>query len=171
MKRNSNYIPVIVRTLLGAIFLISGTNSFMSFLPEEQYSAEGLQFINALKESGYLFALIKSMEILGGSMLIFNLFVPAVITLLAPIIVNIFLFELLLSDSYLIVPTILLACECYLFYEYRKLFSWLFVYQVQTHTNDLHPPELIILDQLKEENPEEYEHLIKARGVNNIIMR
>jgi uncharacterized membrane protein YphA (DoxX/SURF4 family) len=170
MKHN-DYLPIVVRTVLGAIFLISGTNSFMSFLPEDHYTPEGLAFINSLKESGYLFILIKSMEILGGSMLIFNLFVPAVITLLAPIIVNIFLFELMLSDSYLVIPTILLACEGYLFYEYRHLFKWLFQYQVHTHTNDAHPPELIVLDKLKEENPAEYEHLMHAKGVEKIIMR
>lgn len=167
----TNWRPILIRTILGSIFLISGTNSFMSFLPAEQYTPEGLSFITALKESGYLFNLIKFMEILGGSMLIFNLFTPLVITLLAPIIVNIFLFEFMLSDSFLIIPSILVLCEVYLFYEYRNLFLWLFKYQVHTHTNDANPPQVIILDQLKEENPEEYKHLIAAKGVEKLILR
>ncbi|EQC45539.1 DoxX family membrane protein [Bacteriovorax sp. Seq25_V] len=172
MKDNiKEWTPVIARSILGAIFLISGTNNFMSFLPEQQYTPEGLSFILALKESGYLFTLIKAMEVLCGSMLLFNLFTPFVMIIIAPIIVNIFLFELILSDSYMILPTVLVVLEAYLFYEYKNLFIWLFKYQVHTHTNDNKPPEILILDQLKEENPQEYSHLIHAKGVNKIILR
>ena len=165
------YLPIVARTVLGTVFLISGTNNFLSFMPEEQYSAEGLAFINALKDSGYLFGLLKGMEVLCGTMLIFNLFTPFVLILLAPIIVNIILFELFLSSSLLIVPIILTVCEVYLIYEYRSLFKWLFLYQVFTHTNDAHPPQVLVLDELKEENPSEYEHLINAKGVKNLILR
>lgn len=165
------WVPVAVRTILGGIFLLSGTNNYLSFLPEASYSDEGLAFISALKESGYLFDLIKSMEILGGTMLILNLFVPFVLILLAPIIVNIFLFELFLSSSYMIIPTILLMCEAYLFYEYRNLFNWLFQYQVHTHTNDERPPEVLLLDRLKEENPKQYRNVMGVKDVDKMVLR
>ena len=171
MKNKREWIPVLVRTLLGGIFIISGTNNYLSFMPESAYTAEGTAFIVALQESGYLFDLIKAMEILGGTMLVLNLFVPIVILLLAPIIVNIFLFELFLSNTYMVIPTILLMCEAYLFYEYRHLFTWLFKYQVHTHTNDERPPEVLLLDQLKEDHPEEYEHIMHVKGVKDMVLR
>lgn len=70
MNKSKDLLPIIMRTILGAIFITSGTNNYLSFMPDHQYSKEGLAFITALKESGYLFDLIKSMEILGGTMLI-----------------------------------------------------------------------------------------------------
>lgn len=171
MNKSKDLLPIIMRTILGAIFINSGTNNYLSFMPDHQYSKEGLAFITALKESGYLFDLIKSMEILGGTMLILNMFTPLVIIILAPIIVNIFLFELFLSSSYMLVPITLVVCEAYLFYEYRNLFRWLFSYQLHTHTNDEHPPEVLILDQLKEVNKKEYEHLKAVKGINSMILR
>lgn len=99
------------------------------------------------------------------------MFTPLVIIILAPIIVNIFLFELFLSSSYMLVPITLVVCEAYLFYEYRNLFRWLFSYQLHTHTNDEHPPEVLILDQLKEVNKKEYEHLKAVKGINSMILR
>lgn len=165
------WIPILVRSTLGGIFIISGLDGFFSFLPPEQHTAEGLQFISAMKESGYLFILLKAMEVLGGAMLLFNFLVPLTIVLLAPIVVNIFLFELFLSNSYMLLPTLLLACEVYLFWQYRHLFYWLLRYQIHTHTNDAAPPSLLILDELKEENPEEFDHLMHAKGVKGMILR
>ncbi len=169
--KKKNWLPILMRTLFGAVFLVSGTNNYLSFMPESQYSAQGLAFITALQETGYLFDIIKSLEILGGTMLILNMFTPFVLILMAPIVVNIFLFELFLSSSFMIVPTLLIVCEMYLFWEYRNLFKWLFSYQLHTHTNDEHPPEVLILDQLKEANKEEYEHLKDIKGINNMILR
>ena len=171
MNKKTDWLPIVMRTIFGAIFLISGTNNYLSFMPDTHYTTEGLAFITALKESGYLFDLIKGMEILGGTMLILNMFTPVVIILLAPIVVNIFLFELFLSSSFMIVPTLLVICEAYLFYEYRNLFKWLFTYQLHTHTNDEHPPEVLILDQLKESNKKQYEQLKEVKGINNMILR
>ena len=169
--KKKNWLPIIMRTLFGAVFLVSGTNNYLSFMPENQYSAQGLAFITALQETGYLFDIIKSLEILGGTMLILNMFTPFVLILLAPIVVNIFLFELFLSSSFMIVPALLIVCEMYLLWEYRNLFKWLFSYQLHTHTNDERPPEVLILDQLKEANKEEYEHVKDIKGINHMILR
>ena len=171
MEKSKDLLPVIMRTILGAIFITSGTNNYLSFMPDSHYSAEGLSFITALKDSGYLFDLIKSMEVLGGTMLILNMFTPIVIIVLAPIIVNIVLFELFLSSSYMLVPLTLVICEAYLFWEYRNLFKWLFSYQLHTHTNDEHPPEVLILDQLREVNKAEYDHLKEVKGISSMILR
>ena len=114
--------PVAARVALGLIFFTFGLNFFLGFLPAPPPPpAQALAFVGGLMAGGYLFPLIKTIEVVAGAALIANRFVPLALTLLAPIIVNIAAFHFLLAPSYAM-PVVLIALELYLAWRHRAAF-------------------------------------------------
>lgn len=116
------HIPLIARLLLGVIFLVFGLNGFLHFLPEPPMPAEAIAFIGGLNTGGHFFPFLKGIEVVSGLLLLGNRFVPLVLVILAPIIVNIVLFHLALAPNAVIVA-ILLTLEIYLAYIHRSAFA------------------------------------------------
>jgi putative oxidoreductase len=89
----------IARILLGLLFLVFGLNGFLMFLPTGPMPS-GLagQFVTALVQSHYV-QVVCALEIAGGALLLVNRYVPLGLTILGPIICNIFLYHLLLFHS------------------------------------------------------------------------
>jgi uncharacterized membrane protein YphA (DoxX/SURF4 family) len=123
MKTALRHLPTAARLLVGLAFVVFGLNYFLHFLPMSgpPPSDRGMAFLGGLGASGYLFPLIKSIEIAAGALLLANLFVPLALTLLAPILVNIIAFHTLLAPPNPIVFA-LLAGELYLAWTYRAAF-------------------------------------------------
>jgi hypothetical protein len=91
-------ITVIARPLLGLIFLVFGLNGFLHFIPMPPPTGTAAQFFGALYVSNYL-VVIFLLQIIPAILLLINRYVPLALTLLAPIIVNILLFHLLMVPS------------------------------------------------------------------------
>jgi hypothetical protein len=89
-------------------------------------SQHGELLINSLIETGYLFQLNKVVQIIGGLLLIVKRFVPIALIILAPITLNIFLFNTLLNPSGFVAGIALLATNLYLAYIYRDSYKSLF---------------------------------------------
>lgn len=121
MDAVKKYAPVVARSLLGLIFFVFGLNGFLHFLPQPPLPPAGGQFIGALIGTGYLFPLLKGIEVLSGALLLSGRFVPLALVLLAPIIVNIAAFHLLLVPGYGMVA-LLLSLELLLAWAYRESF-------------------------------------------------
>jgi hypothetical protein len=68
-----------------------------------------------------MFPLIKGTEVVAGAMLLGNRFVPLALTLLAPIVVNIAAYHLILDFSP-VMPVVLGALLGYLAWSYRASF-------------------------------------------------
>ncbi len=96
MKKN---VFMGLRILLGLVFLIFGANKFFQFIPMEMPDGAGKDFMMALGATGYMFYLIGAVEVIGGIRLVFNKCVPQGLLLLAPIVVNIFLFHTFLDPA------------------------------------------------------------------------
>mgnify|MGYP004701860783 CR=1 FL=1 len=95
MKKN---VFMVLRILLGLVFLIFGANKFFPFLPmPEMADGPGKDFLIALTKTGYMIYFIGAVEVIGGLRLVLNKCVPAGLLLLAPIVVNILLFHLCLD--------------------------------------------------------------------------
>jgi putative oxidoreductase len=117
------WAPHAARSVLGLIFFVFGLNYFLNFLPPQPTPPEGaLAFLGGLAASGYVFPLIKAIEVAAGAALLANRFVPLALTLLAPIIVNIAAFHFLLAPAYAL-PSVLLALELLLAWSYRAAFA------------------------------------------------
>jgi len=121
------YLIVIVRVLLGLVFLFFGSNAFFKFMgpPPEMHGQAGA-FITALMSSGYMYV-IAVLQVLGGLCLLLGArFVPLGLTLLGPVIVNIVLYHLFLDPQGLPIAIIISVLALFLLWIYRFKFPAIF---------------------------------------------
>jgi uncharacterized membrane protein YphA (DoxX/SURF4 family) len=111
------------RILLGLVFVVFGLNGFLHFLPQPPMSGPPADFAGALLATGYMFPLIKGTEVVAGALLLSGRFVPLALTLLAPVIVNIFAFHAFLAPSGLALPVLIGILEVFLAWSYRAVFG------------------------------------------------
>lgn len=113
---------LIARIVLGLIFAVFGVNYFVPFMPQPEMNAEAGAFIGALAASGYIFPVMKLIDIVCGILLLIGRFVPLALTLLAPIIINILLFHIFLETSGLVMAVVIVVLECFLAWAYCDAF-------------------------------------------------
>lgn len=121
MSTIQRYLPNVARILMGLIFFVFGLNGFLHFLPQPPLEGGAGAFAGALAATGYMFPLIKGTEVIVGLLLLSNRFVPLAITLIAPVVVNIFLFHTVLTPPNPIAIFLVLA-NAYLGWTYRDAF-------------------------------------------------
>lgn len=92
-----NKAQLVARILLGLIFTVFGLNGFLNFLPMPPMPEAAGAFAGALAATGYMFPLIKGIEVITGLMLLAGFQVPFALLLLAPIVVNILAFHVILT--------------------------------------------------------------------------
>jgi uncharacterized membrane protein YphA (DoxX/SURF4 family) len=124
-KSVQNIATIAARLLLGLIFFVFGLNGFLHFIPMPPPSGESGAFLMALFATGYMFPLIKGIEVIGGLLLLANRAVPFALVILAPIIVNIAAYHVLLEPGYGMVVT-LGVLTSFLAYVHREQFAPLF---------------------------------------------
>ena len=113
----------ILQRLLGFIFLAFGLNGFVQFIPQMPMPNKALEFFLGLAATHYMLPLLFITQAVSGALLIVGLFVPLALALLAPVIVNIFLFHVFLAPAGLPVALIVVALELYLAWAYRDVFA------------------------------------------------
>ena len=115
---------VIARYLAGMTFLVMGLNGFLNFIPLPPPGGVAGQFMGALYVSHYILV-IFAVQIIGGLLLLVNRYVPLALAILAPVIVNILTFHVLMAPSGL--PVVLLVAILWtaIFIEVRPAFSGL----------------------------------------------
>lgn len=116
---------LIARILLGLAFLVFGMNGFLSFIPGPMPSGLAGQFLGVLDQSHYVFV-ISTLQVAGGVLLLVNRFVPLAVTLLGPVIVNIFFFHLLMAPPGLPGAIFLVILWGIVAIRYRQSFSGIF---------------------------------------------
>jgi putative oxidoreductase len=114
---------IIVRILLGLIFVFFGSNAFLRFLPMPPLP-EGVAglYLKAFFDSGYVYV-IGGMQLLSGLLLLIGRFVPLGLTILGAIIFNIWAFHILMAPEGFppaVVVTLFLA---FLVWQYRESFA------------------------------------------------
>lgn len=123
------FVPVVVRVLLGLLFVVTGLNGFLNFLPQPEPGAmpEGaMAFAGALQGSGYMFPMIMGVQLLCGVLLVSGLFVPLALVLLAPVVVNIVAFHVFLAPTGTVMAFVVLGAEMYLVWAYRRAYGPMF---------------------------------------------
>jgi uncharacterized membrane protein YphA (DoxX/SURF4 family) len=115
-------IVLVARILLGLVFFVFGLNFFLHFLPMPPMTGGAGAFAGAMFATGYLFVLLKVVEVACGVLLLAGRFVPLALALLAPIVVNIIFFHAFLAPSGIALPLVVLALELFLAWSYRDAY-------------------------------------------------
>jgi putative oxidoreductase len=129
-------VSTVARFLMGLIFVVFGLNGFLQFIPMPPPAGIAGQFAGALFLSHYLVA-IMLIQILAGILLIANRFVPLGLTLLAPVIVNIFFFHAFMDPSGLPRAAVVIILWLVVAYSVRSAFAGI----LQQHVDDLAVPK------------------------------
>lgn len=123
---------LIARNLLGLLFLVFGLNGFLHFIPQPPPPERlATQYLTVLFLSHYLLP-VFALQVIGGAMLLSNRFVPLVLVLLGPVIVNILLCHALMAPA--AAPPAIMALMLWLvvFYSVRTAFAGMFAMKEQT---------------------------------------
>ena len=78
--------------------------------------------MGALRATGYILPIMYASQVLTGAMLLSRRFVPLALILLAPITLNIILYDLFLNPSGLVIGSMVCALHAGLFYVNRQVF-------------------------------------------------
>lgn len=122
--RLRGWATLAVRVLFGGLFVFSGLNKLVGFMPMPPMPAPAAAFLGALVATGYMLPLIGLVEVVFGALVIAGRFVPLALTVLAPLVVNIAFFHVLLAPG-LPVVIFLVAAEAFLAWQYRAAFEGL----------------------------------------------
>ena len=116
---------VIVRSLLGLIFVVFGLNFFFHFIPiPPRPEGPARDFMTALAISHY-FYVVGALEFVGGVLLLAGRLVPLGLTLLGPVIVNILCVHVFLDRNGLPMAIVISAFALFLVWRCRENFAGL----------------------------------------------
>ena len=119
------------RILLALIFLVGAANGFAWMITGQDLihpptSDAGIRFEAALRESGFLWPLMKSIDLIAGLMLLFNRAPALALLLLLPIIAVIVLFHLVLNPGGIPIAVVLSVLTAMLLFAWRDRYAPLF---------------------------------------------
>ena len=124
-------VSAIARYLAGSIFLVFGLNGFLHFIPLPPPDGVAGQFMGALFASHYL-TLIFGVQVIAAVLLLANRFVPLALAILAPVIVNILAFHVLMAPSGLPLALFVAVLWTLIFVDVRPAFVPLLQPRLQT---------------------------------------
>ncbi len=111
------------RLLLGLLLISGGINNFLVRNPVSNPTPEGDRFLSLLQETGYLLHAAAITEISAGILLLSGYFLPLALVVVAPIIINIFLFHIFVQFAGIETALVAAAFYSYLVYIHREYFS------------------------------------------------
>jgi putative oxidoreductase len=122
---------VIARYLAGLIFFVMGLNGFLHFIPFPPPAGVAGQFMGALYVSHYLWV-IFAFQLVAGALLLVNRYVPLAVAMLAPVLVNVITFHVLMAPSGLPMALFVALLWAVIFIDVRPVFSGLFQSRLQS---------------------------------------
>lgn len=114
-----------LRLAYGLMWFVFGLNYFLNFLENPAMSEAGTAFAGAIFATGYLFPLVKVVEVVGGILLLSGFYVPLALVLLSPILVGIVTIHLFLNPAGIPMALILTIIHVYLMVRNRYAYSGL----------------------------------------------
>jgi putative oxidoreductase len=119
-------IQIVLRVLLGLVYFVFGLNGFFQFIPMPQDMPLAVKdFMTSFMAAGML-SLVKTVEIIGGAMLLSGNYLTLGIILLAPITVNILLFHVNMTPGEWQMGAVMLAAHLTLAWTQKEKLSPLF---------------------------------------------
>ena len=123
----------ISRFLLALVFTIFGLNGFLHFIPMPPPTGVAAQFMGAMFVSKYLL-FVFTIQLIAGVLLSSKRYVLLALTLLAPVIVNILLFHVLMNPAGLGLAIFVTILWGVVFASVRSAFAGIFQARVEMKT-------------------------------------
>jgi putative oxidoreductase len=120
------FVIIIVRVLMGLIFLFSSVVVLFKLVPQPELTGPVKTFNEGIAASGYFMPVLKSIELICALALLAGRFIPLTLVVLFPITFNILLFHAFLAPEGLPVAIFIFAGNLFLAYVYRDRYSPLF---------------------------------------------
>ena len=118
---------LILRSILGLIYLIFGINFFLHFIPQPPPGKDAAgAFQIGLFGTGYFFPFLKVVEVVTGVMLLINKYTALFLLIIFPITLNIFLFHAFLEPAGVVMAGPMLLINLFLGWAYRKYYAPIF---------------------------------------------
>ncbi len=118
---------IIVRTLMGLLLIFASVVVLFKLVPQPELTGNVKIFMDGINASGYLLTLIKVTELVCGLAFVIGRFVPLASVVIAPVIVNIFLFHAFVDTSGLPVAIFLVLANSFVAYanwdKYKPLLA------------------------------------------------
>ncbi|PKA23606.1 DoxX family protein [Leptospira sp. mixed culture ATI2-C-A1] len=118
---------IIVRVLLGALFLFSSVVILFNLVQQPETTGDLKIFNDGIKASGYLMTLIKVTELICAIAFLSGRFVPLASIVIAPIVVNIFFVHIMIAPEGIPVGIFVVVANAFIAYVNRNAYKPLFV--------------------------------------------
>jgi hypothetical protein len=116
-------VTLIARFLLVLTFGVFGLNGFLHFIKAAPPSSDlARQFVGVIFASHY-FVLIFSVQVIGGLLFLSRRTVPLGLVMIAPVLVNILTFHILMDPAGIIPGAVMTVCWFVVFWHYRRAFD------------------------------------------------
>ena len=110
------------RILLGLIFFVFGLNFFLNFIPTPPPDETMKKMMEGIMAMGYLLPVVKTLEVISGLFLLIGIFVPLILLILAPIVVNIAIIHFVYAPAGAVMAIALIALMLVQAYAYKERF-------------------------------------------------
>ncbi len=114
---------IIVRTLMGLLFLFASIVVLFNLVPKPELTGVVKTFNEGLDSVGFFWYLLKITELVCGLAFVVGRFVPLATVVIAPIIVNIFMFHAFIDRTGLPVAIFLVLANIFVAYYYRASYA------------------------------------------------
>jgi hypothetical protein len=119
-------VAAIARYLLGLMFVVFGSNSFLHFIPQgPPMPGNAGIFADVLMAAHYFYA-VGAVMVISGILLLINRFVALGLTLLGPVLVNILLFHIFMAPGSIWMGVFATLLWFVVFWQHRAAFAGLF---------------------------------------------
>lgn len=115
---------VIVRVLMGAMFLMASIMFFMK-TPHPEPTGDMKTYMDGIM-TVQMIPMVKVLELVCGLLFVIGRYVALTAVVIFPIIINIVLFHGFLQPEGILIPLLLLLGDFFLFYAYRKHYTNVF---------------------------------------------
>lgn len=115
-------IFTVLRLVFGLFWLIFGLNYFVQLFPTPAPQGNAATLMNGLDAAGYMLPMMYATQFACGALLLAGRFVPLSLVLLAPITLNIVLYDLFLNPSGLAIGAVVAAIHATLLYRHQKVY-------------------------------------------------
>jgi len=117
---------VIIRTLLGLLFIYASAMFFLKKAPETEQT-EAFKIFNAgLVASNYIMPLAKGLEMICGLAYLSGYYITLANLLILPVTLNILMININLSPEHLPIGIFVFAANLFMIYYYRHNYKSLF---------------------------------------------